>query len=317
MLKVFFCKLGLNSLIRNLTYIICFFCFSLAFAQEINLKTFDYTAADQVAINFPKKKYKNITEIVAPLTEGITTDHEKFRAIFRWITENIEYNKSAASAADADKVVRKNKAVCQGFSNLLKEMCESVNIKCDVIVGYTKTDPKDINRKLTKTDHAWNIVYLYGKKYLVDVTWATSKFNVVTRKFEKAFDEHYFLTPPEKFVLDHLPEKKEDQLLEKPVSKKRFTSTPLLYADYFHLGMETINPNKGKIKMKLNKPFIFEFISSQEIKTASILLNNDRYVTEMKLNGNKFEFNFEKEGHYDLIVYLDGKAVAEYLIDVK
>ncbi|MCD6068149.1 MAG: hypothetical protein K0S33_2975 [Bacteroidetes bacterium] len=279
----------------------------------------DYSLADKTAIEFPKKKYKTVSEIARPLTENLETEHEKFRAIFRWITENIEYNKSAANAADADKVVRKNKAVCQGFSNLLKEMCEAVNIPCDVVVGYTKTDVKDINRKLKKTDHAWNIVTLYGKKYLVDVTWATSKFNVVTRKFQKEFDEHYFLTPPEKFILDHLPEEKKDQLLEKPVSKKYFSSTPLLYADYFHLNIASISPNKGKLKQKLSKPFIFEFSTEKgaTISSAAVLADVDRYLTPVTLKDNKLEYTFEKEGDHDLTIYLDGKAVAEYLIKVK
>jgi len=292
-----------------------FFCY----AQTLDLKKVDYRKADSVAINFPKRKYKTATELVAPLTEGFTTEYEKFRVLFRWITENIEYNKSAANAADADKVVRKNKAVCQGFSNLLKEMCNSANIECEVVVGYTKTDVKDINRKLKKTDHAWNIVTLNGQKYLVDVTWATSKYNMVTRKFQKDFDEHYFLTPPDKFILDHLPENKKDQLIEKPISKKKFSSTPLLYADYFHLGIESISPNKGELKLKKNKPFVFTFTTKANtaIGTAHILADSDKYISPVELKNNSFSFSFEKEGKHDLTIYLDGKAVAEFIITTK
>ncbi|MDP2385851.1 MAG: transglutaminase domain-containing protein [Bacteroidota bacterium] len=299
----------------------------LSFAQPDDLKKVDYTLADKIATEFPKKKkYKTVSDIAGPLTENLKTEHEKFRAIFRWITENIEYNKSAANAADADKVIRKNKAVCQGFSNLLKEMCESVKIPCEMVVGYTKTDVKDINRKLKKTDHAWNIVTLYNKKYLVDVTWATSKFNVNTRKFEKAFDEHYFLTPPEKFILDHLPENKKDQLLEKPLSKKRFSSTPLLYADYFHVGIGDIFPNKGKLKQRQSEPFVFKFNCTGEfpINEASILADNDKYFTPVKLTKSitpgfthEFLYTFEKEGDHDLTIFLNGKPIVEYLIKVK
>jgi hypothetical protein len=303
------------------TYLFCLFLLLgyTVFAQPEDLKKFDYSLADKTAIEFPKKKYKTVSEIAKPLTENLTTEHEQFRAIFRWITENIEYNKSAAGAADADKVVRKNKAVCQGFSNLLKEMCEAVNIPCDVVVGYTKTDPKDINRKLKKTDHAWNIVTLYGKKYLVDVTWATSKYNVVTRKFQKEFDEHYYLTPPEKFILDHLPENKKDQLLEKPISKKQFSSTPLLYTDYFHLGVASISPNKGHFKQKLSRPFTFEFTMEKgaSISSAAVLVDTDQYLIPVDLKNNKLEYRFDKEGDHDIAVYLDGKAVAEYLVKVK
>jgi transglutaminase/protease-like cytokinesis protein 3 len=286
-------------------------------AQPLDLKTADYKIADSIAIHFPKKKYKSSVEVVAPLTENLNTDHDKFRAIFRWITENIEYNKTASSTTDPDKVVRRNKAVCQGFANLLKELCESANIECRVIVGYTKTDYNDINKKLNKTDHAWNIVKLYGKEYLVDVTWATSKYNVVSRKYEKDFDEHYFLTPPEKFILDHLPVNKFDQLLLNPISKKQFSRFPLLYADYFHLGIEEITPNKGFIKHKLKDDFKIKFKSSSPINTAHVLMNADKYMSPAELSGNEFSIRFENTGKQILTIYLNGKAVTEYIVIVK
>jgi transglutaminase/protease-like cytokinesis protein 3 len=301
----------------RLFYILLLIVPQICLAQTIDLKNFDYFKADSIAINFPKKKYKSVIEIVAPLTENLKTEQEKFRAIFRWITENIEYNKSASSTTDPDKVVRRNKAVCQGFANLLKDLCESAHIECKVVVGYTKTDYKDINRKLNKTDHAWNIVKLNDKNYLVDVTWATSKYNVVTRKFEKDFDEHYYLTPPDKFILDHIPENKIDQLLEKPLTKKQFSRFPLLYADYFHLGIEKIYPMKGMIKHDFDNEFKFKFESLNKITSAHILVDADKYMSPIELNGNEFSFKFEKTGKQILTVYLDGKAVAEYIVIVK
>jgi len=303
-------------MLRFLVIILIVFSQSI-FAQEIDLKIFNYSKADSIAIHFPKKKYKSVTEIVAPLTENLDTEHEKFRAIFRWITENIEYNKSASSTTDPDKVVRRNKAVCQGFANLLKDLCESARIECKVVVGFTKTDFKDINRKLNKTDHAWNIVRLNNKNYLVDVTWATSKYNVVTRKFEKDFDEHYFLTPPDKFILDHIPENKIDQLLDKPLSKKQFSKMPLLYADYFHLEIESISHMKGMLKHKLEEDFKFKFDSKNKITSAHILVDADKYMSPIELNGNEFSFKFEKQGKQILTVYLNGKAVSEYIVLVK
>ncbi|MFL5754366.1 MAG: transglutaminase domain-containing protein [Bacteroidia bacterium] len=293
------------------------------FAQDIDIKKFDYRKADSIAVNFPKKKYKNISEITKPLTEGLNTDHEKFRAIFRWITENIEYNKSAGSLAESDKIIRKNKAVCQGFSNLLKEMCESVNIPCNVVVGYTKTEPRDINRKLKKTDHAWNTVKLYDKEYLVDVTWATSKYNVFNRRFVKEFDEYYFLTPPEKFILDHFPKEKKYQLLEKLHKAKQFISAPIYYTDYFHLDVQSLSPAKGKFTHKLKKPLLVKFTCGTEITSAAVYTPLDKFVVPVELKKGKlpneyfFEYLFEKEGHFDLTIYFNGLCIADYVIRVK
>jgi len=316
-----------------------FFLFSQDYAY---LKNFDYHKADSVALCFPKKKYKTVSAVAEILTQDITTEHEKFRAVFRWITDNIEYNKTAQNVSDADKVVRKNKAVCQGFSNLLKEMCVVVNIPCEMITGYTKTEVADINRKQKKTDHAWNCVKLYGKWYLVDVTWATSKFNVVNHKFQKEFDEYYFLTPPEKFILDHFPAPPTKQqveqilaegnykgklvnyfqFLEKPVKRKVFSGWPVYYADFFHLQLNSIQPNKGSFKWKIEKPLHIELHSDTPIKEVAVLVNADRFITPVELKdlgGGKyaFDYTFPLKGKTGFTVYANGLCVAEYLLQVK
>jgi hypothetical protein len=287
------------------------------------LKNFDYRKADSIALNFPKRKFKSFTDVAAPLCEKLNTEHEKFRAIFRWITNNIEYNKSASNVSDADVVVRKNKAVCMGFSGLLKEMCNSVGIGCDTISGYTKTEVRDIGKKLKKTDHAWNAVLLYNKWYLVDVTWATSKYNVVTHKFEKQFDEHYFITHPETFLMDHFPEDKKWQLVSKPISKKSFINSPIYYADFFHLECSEFSIKNGKFSIKSDKAILLSFKSKKEINEAGLMLNYDNTLLvapikfDTKTGLYSMEFYLEKPGNYDITLFLNKLATSEFIVKVK
>jgi hypothetical protein len=314
---------------------------SLLAGQSIDVKNYDYRLADSIALHFPKKKYKTVAAVAEILTENLSTEHEKFRAIFRWITDNIEYNKGAGNIADADKVVRKNKAVCQGFSNLLKEMCSVVGIPCEVITGYTKTDVADINRKTKKTDHAWNCVRLYGNWHLVDVTWATSKFNVVTRKFQKEFDEYYYICPPAKFILDHYPAPPSKQqveqifaqgykgklryyfqFLDKPVSRKEFASWPVYYPDFFHLDMTRIEPGKGAFSWKQQKPLHVEFAADKPVSDAAVLVFADKFITPVTLVKTgvgmyAFDYTFPNKGKTTFTVYANGQCVAEYLLEVK
>lgn len=326
----------------NISWIL-FFCPFLLFSQSYqDIKNFDYRKADSIALHFPKKKYKTVSTVAELLTQDLPTEHEKFRAIFRWITDNIEYNKTAQNVADADKVVRKNKAVCQGFSNLLKEMCSVVGIPCEMITGFTKTEVTDINRKLKKTDHAWNSVKLYGKWYLVDVTWATSKLNVVTHKFQKEFDDYYYLTPPQEFILDHFPAppSKEQatqiladgqykgkmkyyfQFLDRPVKEKEFSAKPVYYPDYFHLQLTSIDPDKGSFKCEKGKLQRFELTGLKPIKNAAVLVNGDKFVTPVELTTTAkgsytFECGFAVPGRTILTIYVNGLCVAEYLLQVK
>lgn len=304
-------------------WIFLFFPFHIFSQTGLDIKNFDYSRADSIALHFPKKKLKTVSDVAKMLTQDLTTEHEKFRVIFRWITDNIEYNKTAQNIADADKVVRKNKAVCQGFSNLLKEMCTVVNIPCESITGYTKTEIADINRPLKKTDHAWNSVKLYDKWYLVDVTWATSKFNVVNHKFMKEFDEYYYLTPPEKFILDHYPKDKKYQFLAKPIKKSVFSKAPVYYADYFHMQFNSISPDKGAFKWKINKPIRIETQSATVLKDAAVLINADKFVTPVELKQDAatgkyyFDYTFPAPGKIDFTVYFNGVCIVEYLIKVK
>ncbi len=301
------------------------FLFSVCgFSQSlVELKAFDYRRADSIALNFPKKKYKTVTEIASSLTQDLKTEHEKFRAIFRWITDNIEYNKSAQNVIETDKVVRKNKAVCQGFSNLLKEMCNTIKIPCEVITGYTKTEVKDINKSLNKTDHAWNCVQLYDTWYLVDVTWATSKYNVVSRKYVKEFDEHYFLTPPQKFILDHYPKDKKFQFLNKSVKKSLFTKWPVYYTDYFHFNIENISLQKGVFKWHQKDTLKVNITSGAVLKNAAVLINADKFLTPVNLVYDEvkkqyyFKYVFPAAVKSDFTIYLNNECIAEYLINVR
>lgn len=290
--------------------------------QFIDLKAFDYSKADSIALNFPKSKHKSYTELVAPLIENLNTDHEKFRVLFRWITDNISYNYSNKSG-DVDKVVKTQKAVCIGYSILLKEMCNSAGIECETIVGYSKTVTEDIGKKLKKTDHAWNAVKLYDKWYLVDITWATSGYDEKKRKFIKRLDEHYFLTPPEIFVKNHFPEDKKWQLLEKPMKKNEFTKTHLYYDGYFDNRIKNLEPHNGSIKIKLKDTLTIEIEGELKIESSLIRLEQGNketyYEPEMvkKENSHFIKQKFEKPGLYELILFLNRSPVAAYRLEIK
>jgi transglutaminase/protease-like cytokinesis protein 3 len=287
--------------------------------QNVDPTTFDYSKADSIALNFPKKKYKSYVELVGPLTQNLETEHEKFRVLFRWITDNVSYSYGNRTS-DADKVVKKNKAVCIGYSILLKEMCNSAGIECEVISGYSKTKTKDINRKLKDTDHAWNAVKLYGKWYLLDVTWASSYFEIDKRKHIKSYNELFYLTPPDIFIANHYPKDKNWQLIDQPISKKEFTKSPIYYTGFFENQLSDITPNKVHIKIKLKDTLEISFKSDSEIKNAIIELGNEQFVYTprvfIKEGAYHIKQKFDKPGHFEFTLFLNDKAVALYRLEV-
>lgn len=280
-----------------------------AAAFDRSILNFDYSKADSIAINYKKGTSNIASSIAYHLTVDLSTPHEKYRAIFRWITENIEY-KRGRYGRDTERILKKGEAVCAGYSGLLKEMCNAVQIECKVINGYSKTSPRsDIPLKMKKTDHAWNVVKLYDKWYLSDVTWATSKYDTENRVFIKKFDENYFLSDPNYFILKHYPEDKEWILTDTSFTKRDFKNGPVFYSTHANYEFSELSIPKGLIRRNLK----IEFFSNREIKIASLGFENSKDYIPLEVkseNGSVvIEHVFEKGDYGSFIVYLNGQAI--------
>ena len=180
-------------------YLILFFlnCFGV-YSQNNNI---DYKKADSIALNFQRNKYYFYSETAQELTESFSTEKEKCRAIFRWITNNIKYDYEVKNDHKKDRVdplvvYKTKKAVCAGYASLFQAMCDEVKIKCLYISGEAKS---------SGIGHAWNIVKLDGYWYVMDVTWASGYVSGVLSgsKFTKSFDEEWWMADYTKAIQTH------------------------------------------------------------------------------------------------------------------
>ncbi len=173
-----------------------------------------------------------VDSMVAVITEELMasskTDHAIMKAIYTYVIEHIQYDTEAykgqqrrINQSNAD-VLQRGRAVCWGYSELIREMCEYADIPCVTVTGYSKGLPYT-SKELTDANHAWNAVQLDGRWYLVDATWG-SGVRYSKDFFTTEYGEDYYLTPPGLFVLNHLPLMPMWQLLECPVSLEAFVS---------------------------------------------------------------------------------------------
>ncbi|MBS1638123.1 MAG: hypothetical protein JST26_19580 [Bacteroidetes bacterium] len=175
-------------------------------AQIISNTAFSpYKKADSVALNFPKNKYYFYTETAEELVESLNSEKEKCRVIFRWITNNIRYDHESKNKKDGQEpeiVYKHKKAVCEGYANLFKAMCDDVKLTCIVINGYAGGSGGD--------SHAWNIVKLDGEWYIMDPTWAAGGMKgVLSNNFIKSFDEQYWMADYVSFTKTHQTDSRE------------------------------------------------------------------------------------------------------------
>jgi len=217
------------------------------------------------------------------------TDREKVRAIFRWITENIDYNvrifnknKSTGSLfyeepddsnatlpslneRIAAKVLAKRIAFCDGYSRLFKTLCDHAGIHAEIITGYARTS----NSRRFGVNHTWNAVYIDSAWHLLDVTWA-SGFISYSNFFIRDYNDSYFLTPPDQFIRDHYPEDLRWTLLDDPPFYREYNQSPFRYEGYVKTLISNHFPAKGVIDVAPGDSVLIELKARREIKNLYV-----------------------------------------------
>ena len=126
------------------------------------------------------------------LTSGLTTQKEKFDAIFTWVVWNIHYNyrfynsgKAGNSKPNIKRILRRQKGICTDFAFTMDTLCELAGIPNETVTGYAKEIIFDLNDTLYFDNHAWNAVKLNGLWYVYDATWCSGRASYEYTKFSK------------------------------------------------------------------------------------------------------------------------------------
>ncbi len=194
----------------------------------------DFSGIDAHALAAPPAETRSVERLARWLTTPALDDLEKARAIYRWMTANVEYDTEAFFKGEVDAtaqgrdVLRRRKAVCGGFSTLFVEMARAAGLEAVKVDGFAKgygyqpgTSPSGLN-------HAWVAVRLHDGWYLIDPTWAAG--HIEQRSFKRTFEDFWFLVPPAQLVFSHLPADPRWQLLPQPVERMAFQGLPALSA---------------------------------------------------------------------------------------
>jgi|GEM_PF-1331295 len=215
--------------------IVCFItAFLLLFSPPSGIAQSKKIAAqsvDEHARSLAGFRSENLDSLSKLLTKNFSSDSEKVRSVFVWVAENIAYDVALYTdrvkfanvlqhhkdqSQSVAEVFKHRKAVCEGYANLVKALCMHSGIRCKTVEGIGR--PKKNAAEL----HGWNAVWINGNWNLLDVTWAAGAIDTRTKKFQKSFDDTYFLMPPEEFIKTHYPFDPMWQLIFNPVSKKEF-----------------------------------------------------------------------------------------------
>jgi transglutaminase/protease-like cytokinesis protein 3 len=211
------------------TLFLLFFTFTLvSHAQRSDFKEINFQKADKIAERYKGEELYNLPVLALRLTAQLSTDAERFRAIYNWVTHNIsgDYILTTANEETRRKLInnpsallqwhsqnrkevfktlrQKKRTLCTGYAYLIKELANLVGLECEIIHGYgemnkLKFDSMDI------PNHSWNAVKLDGTWYLCDATWSSGIINMNTYRFEFSYDDSFFLMEPLDFAKTHSP----------------------------------------------------------------------------------------------------------------
>lgn len=279
----------------------------LAFSQTVS----EHSFVDSFALTV---RYRgNLDSLTKRLTERFPEDLYRARAIFIWITDNIAYDykfynrhtykgkevktytcrddqdcearRIAWETKYLDRVLRRKRAVCEGYAMLFKKMCDLAGLRSEVIPGYVRSKYYQVGTFGTM-DHAWNAVWIDSAYYLLDPTWAAggcvSDEDGKLLNFEQNFDNYYWMTPPADFVRDHYPRDTVWTLIPY-YTKDRFAANP--YYDPGKLPvMQLITPKTGIIHAKKGDTIRFKIEYNPGVDTlqinSNIFRNPDIWVSE-------------------------------------
>ncbi len=117
-----------------------------------------------------------VTSKAREITAGRSSDYEKLQAIHQWVAQNIVYvytyemapGEENVSALPED-VLETRRAVCSGYSNLTRALCQAVGIPAAYVHGWVGNAPDYFSAGSSR--HAWNVAYADGRWIILDSTW--------------------------------------------------------------------------------------------------------------------------------------------------
>lgn len=306
---------------QTLAVLLCLLLTNFTWAQ-------DFDRVDAIVLSYPSR-FSSASKLADRIASDFTTDLDKVRATYTWITNNVIYDPKekgkgtfkVSSKTDFEKrkrkayhqlssrVISKGKAVCYGYSVLFKVVCNEMGIPARVVAGSSKRFTKDIGKRFY-ADHGWNVVQIGSEEYLVDATWGAGYYK---KRFFKQVDYFYFLTDPKLFIRNHYPEHYVNALLAETIEREEFLNAPLYYSHDYKLKY----PMDGIIKKDEVGKVTFRFETDKKVVSIFYEMGKERYEVETFENNGSLEFELDLsclERERELVFFFNFEAAMAFRI---
>lgn len=311
----------LNSIFINFT-----------FSQKIS-------EVDKIVAKYPKS-FDSTEQLAERIEKDFDSDAERARAIYGWIAFNIRYDYNAylnpqrvqgfSYSTEAEKqrkikqlndnliqkAFKSKKAVCEGFTALYQHLASLMGIKCEIIRGDSKISVRDIGRKTTSSNHAWNMVLIDKKWRLIDVTWGQGYYDSSKGRMVNDFNPVYFDTDPDYFFAKHFPD--SGTYLGERLSKEDFLNGPLIYNTTIEKDYKIKSPDSGIVEARNGDKITVEIKNLSKSNQVFYLNKKNQPVKvqnpKEKRGGLEFQITIDNNiGDY-ITVFADTNSVVSFKV---
>jgi hypothetical protein len=317
------------------------------FAQISDFNDADFRKADSIAGLYPHHTLIDLKILSEKLTAPLEKDEEKFRAIYKWVCDNIVNDYSLFSehkkqrerldaksfeiwnrkfSAKAFRIlVSEHRTICTGYARLVSELATDAGLECRVVDGYGRSGQSNNGGKGV-VNHSWNAVRLYNKWYLCDPTWSSGVIDGASLQFVRKFNELYFLPPPDMFVQNHYPVDTAFVLSNNIKSLDSYLNAPLISVEAYRYELLPISPQSFKVIARKSSSVSFQFKSPEWIEPKKLELlvgktvTDDRFELRREENDHTLvtvDHSFKSRGIYRVHMMIESKPVISYEVTVK
>ena len=291
----------------------------LILINKAEAQNMSYGRVDIIMRNYKEKiKYSDdLYKLIYFIRTHFTEDSLRLRASFIWIAENIKYDVQAAlkedpSAAQLPYVIKNKKAICSGYTTLLKYFCDAFSIESQIVEGRARGGKRDINlvQSYSRSNHSWNTVRINNQWRLIDPTWAAGEVDDTDEDhpfFIKKYNEVYYFTPPDRFILNHYPKQHQFQYLGKNISEFDFKVQPLFMSAYLDGKTRAVSPDSALINCHTGDTLTIKFRTNEDIRMISAwsdIIKKASFTGPAIQKGEWIEFRYSVNavGFYNLYI---------------
>lgn len=266
-----------------------------------------------------KKSFTDIPTLAKELIWAASSDIEKAWLAFLWISQNIAYVTTdevdeTKFRFDCARLLKQKKGYCLDYCYFYLELAKEMGLDARLVTGYAKSSGFEPGvDRYTEPNHHWNSVLLNGNWYLLDVMWGSGTVNA-QNEFEFKLRDFYFLTPPEQFLNNHFPVKKQWQLCSNSISLREYEIRTLFYEPYYNNALDLEDPLDSVVQLTKSNRLAISLSTGESVSLATEVehkkerIPNASFITRVEENSYSIDTEFPTKGTYTVVVYSKKKG---------